>query len=310
MKKLMVIAAVASLAAAAQAGIRVTNCNPRSVTCPVVGYKVTASGKIAAPVEKKDDIYKATSKLSIKKGALIIFPTSGSGNDDDCCYEAYSLYLQVKVNKETYPVGVFFQPIDSWSIFGSGYQKYLNAQGEKSKKVKVESAIGLSYANVQSGNGIATSDPNSVGLGVGADTVTGANGFDMELGLDDFAFIATAFGKGTYKYTYTESGSACNICTAEDSDFTPGNYSGWFAGLITELGGEVGCLTCACSDLDVFGGTWKATYQKNWSKSAEGWQSAASYVFGADTLADMKYGPGADADTKKDINASKEWFIE
>jgi len=308
----MVIAAVASLAAAAQAGIRVTNCNARSLSCPVVAYKVTASGKIAAPVEKKDSIYKTVSKLSIKKGALIIFPTSGSGKlkDDDCCYEAYSLYLQVKVNKETYPVGVFFQPLDSWTVFGKGYQQYLDAQGEKSKKAKVESEIGLSYAVSAGlyGNGIATSD--ATGVGAGADTVTGA-GLEIDLGLSDFAFIATAFGKGTYKYSYSTSGSACSICESEDSDFTPGNYSGWFAGLFEgSYDAETGCLTCECSSLDVFGGTWKAKYQKNWSKDAEGWQSAASYVFGASTLNEMKYGPDADADTKREINKTKEWVIE
>ena len=55
MKKLMTAAAAVALAAATQAGIVVnTNCNPRSITCPVVAFKVTANGKIAAPAAAGD----------------------------------------------------------------------------------------------------------------------------------------------------------------------------------------------------------------------------------------------------------------
>lgn len=279
MKKLMVIAAVASLATVAEAGIFVnTNCHPRSATCPVVAFKVTANGKIAAPVESKDDVYKATSKLQIKKGALVLFPVD-LGNDE-CCYETYSLYLQVKVNKETTPVGVFFENIDSWSIYGKNYNKSLDA--EKSKKFKIESELGLSYAQNNSGFGSGIASGGGSG-----DTVTGV-GLDEDLGLDDFAFIATAFGKGVYAYSYKEK-SACNVCAVtENYEFTPSNYSGWFAGLISDLGGDYGCLLCNCNDLDVFGGTWKAKYDKTWSKKADGWEKAAAYVFGAGTVADMK----------------------
>jgi len=281
MKKLMVIAAAASLAAVAEAGIVVnTNCHPRSVTCPVVAYKVTASGKIAAPVEKKDDVYKSTSKLSIKKGALVLFPVDNG--TDDCCYETYSLYLQVKINKETYPVGVFYETIDSWSIFGKDYNKSLEA--EKSKKFKVESELGLSYAANNSGNGSGIASGGGNG-----DTVTDSASLGLIGPLDDFAFIATAFGKGTYAYTFKESKSACSACTVtENYVFTPGNYSGWFAGLVSDFGGDYGCLLCNCNDLDVFGGTWKAKYDKSWSKTSAGWEKAASYVFGAGVLADMK----------------------
>ena len=279
MKKLMVIAAAASLAAVAEAGIFVnTNCHPRSATCPVAAYKVTANGKIAAAVEKKDNVYKTTSKLSIKKGALVLFPVDMGGGD--CCYETYSLYLQVKVNKETYPVGVFFENIDSWSIYGKDYDKAIEAS--KSKKFKVESELGLGYGanNSLFGSNIASQGGNG-------DTVTGV-GLDEDLGLDDFAFIATAFGKGTYAYSYKEK-SNCNLCTiTENYEFTPGNYSGWFAGLISDLGGDYGCLLCNCNDLDVFGGTWKAKFDKSWSKNASGWEKAASYVFGSGTVADMK----------------------
>ena len=312
MKKLMVIAAAASLAAVAEAGIFVnTNCHPRSTTCPVVAFKVTASGKIAAPVEKKNDVYKTVSKLSIKKGALVMFgagQATGYDKDgvpytfstgDDCCYEAYSLYLQVKVNKKTYPVGVFYQPIDSWSIFGKEHNKMFEA--DKSKKFKVECQLGLSYAVSSSiaGNGIATSDASGVTGnqpgGLAGDTLTDSASYTLtgdqwneSLGIaTDFGFIATAFGNGTWKYSYSESGSACSVCVSESSSYTPGNYSGWFAGIITDLGGDSSCFMCDCTEFDVFGGTWKAKYDKAWSRNAAGWEKASSYVFGAAVTQDM-----------------------
>lgn len=287
MKKVMIAAAAVTLAAVAQAGIVVnTNCHPRSATCPVVAFKVTANGKIAAPAETKaGDVYTTASKLQIKKGALILFPTDLGGGD--CCYEPYSLYLQVKVGKYgTFPVGVFYENIDSWSIFGKSYGKAVDA--EKTKKYSVESEIGLGYANVVSGNGNGGSALNS--QAAGNDSLTGGLGLDIDGSLADFAFIATAFGKGTYKYTYKE-GKGCAACTVlrDDYEFTPGSYSGWFAGLIESIDNTTyGCLLCNCNDLDVFGGTWKAKYDKTWSKNADGWEKAAAYVFGAGTLASMK----------------------
>jgi len=283
MKKLMVIAAAASLAAAAEAAIVVnTNCQ-RSVGCPVVAFKVTGSGKIAAAAEKKGDVYKTTTKLSIKKGALVLFPVTPSWavSPDDCCYNNYSLYLQVKINKETYPVGVFFEPIDSWSIYGKDYEKAILA--EKSKKYKVESELGLSYINVANANSSANG-----GTG-GADTVTQDNGLDIDLNLSDFAFFATAFGKGTYAVRQTASYTSCNVCTPGTTtlEFVPSNYSGWFAGMLEAADADFGCLLCDCSSLDVFGGTWKAKYESKWSKRADDWEKAATYVFGAATLDDM-----------------------
>lgn len=289
MKKLMTAAAAVAFAAATQAGIVVnTNCNPRSSSCPVVAFKVTANGKIAAPAAAGD--YKTATKLTIKKGALVVFPTQTGTNpytgEEECCYDVYSLYLKVKVGKlGEVPVGVFYENIDSWSIFGKKYNKVLDAV--KSKKSSVESEIGLSYANTSTAaSGISAANGSG-------DTVTDATGTDADLGygLTDFAFIATAFGKGTYGYTYKQNSQKdCNVCavTADYYEFTPGSYSGWFAGLVTDFGGDYGCLMCNCADIDVFGGTWKAKYDKTWSQSAAGWESAAAYVFGAGVLADMK----------------------
>jgi hypothetical protein len=283
MKKVMIAAAAVTLAAAVQAGIVVnTNCHPRSATCPVVAFKVTANGKIAAPAETKaGDIYTTATKLQIKKGALILFPTDLG--DGDCCYEPYSLYLQVKVGKYgTFPVGVFYENIDSWSIFGKSYGKAVEA--EKTKKYSVESELGLSYANAGNfGTGAGLQSQNA-----GNDSLTGALGLPIDDALADFAFIATAFGKGTYKYSYKVNNKACSVCSVDEGyEFVPGSYSGWFAGLVSNLGGDYGCLLCACAELDVFGGTWKAKYDKTWSKNSEGWQKAAAYVFGAGTLASM-----------------------
>ena len=282
MKKLMVVAAAVAIAAVAEAGIVVnTNCFNRSTTCPVVAFKVTASGKIAAAVEKKGEVYTSATKLQVKRGALVLFPEQVAGGAaDDCCYSAYSLYLQVKVNKDTIPVGVFSEDIDSWSIFGKAYNKAASAS--KSKKFKVESEIGLGYANTsQAKTGLASAN-------AGNDTVVdGGPIASLDLGLDDFAFIATAFGKGTYAYDLKMN--KCSACTVDSEtwSFTPGNYSGWFAGFVSSTS-DYGCLMCACAELDVFGGTWKAKYNKAWSANANGWQQAAAWVFGAGVVADMK----------------------
>lgn len=288
MKQLITAAAVVAFAAATQAGIVVnTNCLKRSSTCPVVAFKVTANGKIAAPDKK--EIYKTTAKLQVKKGALVIFAGDGgtynpATKEQDCCYDYYSLYLNVKVGKlGQFPVGVFYENIDSWSIYGKGFNKVYDS--EKSKKGSVESEIGLSYANTSgAANGIGTG-------GSSLDNVTDSSGIDaldLGMGLQDFAFIATAFGKGSYGYTNKELRSGCNTCsTSEYYEFTPKSYSGWFAGLVSDFGGDYGCLMCNCADIDVFGGTWKAKYSKEWSKTADGWQKAAAYAFGSAALAQM-----------------------
>jgi hypothetical protein len=281
MNKLMIAAATVAFAVATQAGIVVnTNCNPRSVSCPVVAFKVTANGKIAAPTKSGE--YKTATKLQVKKGALVLFPEQVAGGAaDDCCYSAYSLYLKVKVGKTEVPVGVFYEAIDSWSIFGKSYNKAVDAT--KSKKFKVESELGLAYANT---TGASTGMASAA---AGNDTVvSGGPLAELDLGLADFAFIATAFGKGTYAYSYKVNNKACSVCSVDEGyEFTPGSYSGWFAGLVSDFGGDYGCLMCTCADLDVFGGTWKAKYDKTWSKTAEGWQKAASYVFGAGVVSDM-----------------------
>jgi len=256
MKKLMIVAAAVALAASAQAGIVVTNCAEKaSVECPNIVFKVTANGKI---VDGVSESYKTVKKLKVSKGALVLW---GTGSED-CCYDYYSLYLPVKFGKTTYKIVVPQEALDCWTIFG----KKLGAIEEvsKNKKFKLESEIGLSYAD------------------------DAALGDDLEEDVE-LAFIATAVGKVTYKYTAEKEGKTTNCqvgCIPASYDVIPGNYSGWFAGFYPAEGEEF-CLTCSCNELDVYGGTWKAKYNSAWSVK-NGWTKAANYAFGSATLAAMK----------------------
>ena len=288
MKKIMIVTAAVAIAAVAQAGIVVnTNCNPRVGVCDDIVFKVTANGKVAAVKDsKKYGSYLTASKLKVKKGALVLFNTS---NGSGCCYGAYSLYAEAKVNGETYPVGVFGEALDSWSIFGKGYNQALMA--EKSKKYKVESELGISYEN-STGSTDWTLDglQGSPSLGLwNTDELEDTHPLSPNNGAARFAFMATAFGKGTYAFDKGKSTNNCGVCIpgANTYEFTPSCYNGWFAGFVTNMDGDFGCLLCECAFIDVFGGTWKAKYDKSMT-GKNGWESAARWVFGAAVLADMK----------------------
>jgi hypothetical protein len=259
MNKLMIAAAAATLAVASYGSITVTNCAPVSAGCPQVIFKVTGSGKTATASVKE---YKTVSKLKISKGALVLW---GNGADDEaCCYDQYSLYLNVKVGKVTYKILKPQSALDSWTIFGKNMDKADSYDGTKNKKYSLESQLGISH---MAGDGLYDEDL--------AD-------FD-----DNLAFYATAFGKATYKYTAGKvPKNQCQTCTVATYDVIPGNYSGWFAGVMTADGDEL-CLTCGCNELDVFGGTWKAKYDKSMSVVG-GWSKAASYAFGSSLAAAMK----------------------
>lgn len=257
MKKLMIATAAVALAAVAQAGIAVTNCNEKvNPECPNVVFKVTASGKIVDGLSKE---YKTVSKLKVSKGALVLWGTGSA----DCCYDVYSLYLPVKFGKQTVKVLIPQEELDCWTIFGKNMDAALEG-GAKNKKYKLESEIGLSYADA----------------GVDGDTLD-----DLVDG--ELTFIATAVGKATYKYTAESAKkSACSTgCEPASYDVVPGSYSGWFAGFYPAWGEEL-CLTCGCNELDVYGGTWKAKYDAKLSTKG-GWRQAASYAFGSSTAALM-----------------------
>lgn len=263
MKKLMIVAAAATLAANTY-GIALTNCTKEvSLDCPQIVFKVTASGKAIQWTDKEDYGYKSTASLKVSKGALVLF---GTPSGDDCCYDAFSLYAQVKVGKSTKKIAFLDQEVKKWSIFGKNFDAAMNE--EKSKKYTLESDFGAYIED---------------------DSSSDVEGYDV---IEEVNLLATAFGKATYNVkastTKQVGKGACAVCTPVEgsSKLTPGNYSGWFAGFEAKLSDDDACMTCACIDIDVFGGTWKAKYQKSWSK-ANGWKSAASYVFGSSVLADM-----------------------
>ena len=263
MKKLMIATAAVALAAVAQAGIVVTNCAPIiKSTCPELVFKVTANGK-ATDAYSKD--YTSIGKLKISKGALVMWASDLGG---DCCYPMYSLYAEVKIGKATYNVLVPQTPIDSWTLFGKNQDEVYDAilgNADKSKTYKLDSQLGISAAVDEIID--VDEDPETL-------TETFA----------DAAFVATAFGKGTVKVNYKKA--TCNSCGSTPSSqsyvITPGNYSGWFAGFFQGTNDDL-CFVCECTDINVFGGTWKATYDKKVTT----WQAAASRVFGSAILRAM-----------------------
>lgn len=279
MKKLMVVAAVAALSASTFGGIKLTNCTHKiSAACPQIVFKVTGSGKTVQEVEKGDAVYKTVSKLKISKGALVLFADATQSdysdpNDPLCCYATWSLYLNVKVGKESYKYAWVQQDLEKWSVFGKNLDAA--AESEKSKKYSLESDLGISLDE---------------------ETSEALDGLDD---LEDVSFIATSFGKMTYKFTAAKTKtSGCQVCTigTDSAKLTPGKYSGWFAGWYTKLSDADACATCTCADIDLFGGTWKASYESKWSGKAgsstinadsdtsyrnAGWYKAASYVFGS-----------------------------
>jgi hypothetical protein len=244
------------MAISAQARIALTNCTQQvSATCPVVAFKVTASGKTVSD----NGEYKKVSKLKVSKGALVLFSTSTDA--EACCYDLYSLYLQVKVEKETWDLAILSEPLLKWSIFGKNLDAAMSAS--KSKKFSLDSDLGFNYDD-------DTADEDL---------------FDVIEGL---VFEATAFGKAKYVYnTKTTKKTDCVPCqTTTTDDVVPGSYSGWFAGYMDKVSDNDACMTCTCADVDLFGGTWKAKYQSKWSV-ASGWTEAANFVFGGVTTRAM-----------------------
>jgi hypothetical protein len=252
MKKLMIVAAAVAMAVTAEARIALTNCTQKvEGVCPVVAFKVTGSGKT---VTEAKEGYKKVAKLKINKGALVLFSTSTTA--DNCCYDLYSLYLSVKVNKETWDLAILSQELLKWSIFGKNLDAAMSAS--KSKKFKLESDLGIDFDD---------------------DTNDDEDLYDV---LEELVFTATGFGKAKYVYsTKTTKATDCKPCsTTTADDVIPGTYKGWFAGYMPKISDADACMTCACAEADLFGGTWTAKYQSKWSTSANSWQEAASYVFG------------------------------
>ena len=273
MKKFMIVAAAAALAANSY-GIAITNCH-KSVTheCPEIVFKVTASGKTVVEATKGDNVYSTVTKFKVSKGTLVLFgekTVDSLTGAEDCCYPTYSLYLPVKVGKTTYKYAFLsVNPLTRWSIFGKNYDKLETAMtSNKSKKVSLESDLGVFFTDLDS------------------EYDEDAYDFDELTGV---TLAAAAFGKASYKYSYSEkaaSGCSTSCTITESGNLTPGNYSGWFAGYADCEDATILCLNCECADVRIFGGTWKAKYSSSMSK-ADGWKAAASYAFGGTTAANM-----------------------
>lgn len=264
MKKLMIATAAMAFAAVAQAGIVVTNCVVKPSGCPELVFKLTANGK-ATDAYSKD--YTSVGKFKISKGALVMWASDMDGDPkttDDCCYPAYSLYAEVKIGKATYNVLVPQTPIDSWTLFGKNQDEAYDAilgNATKAKTYTLDSQLGIS-ASVPNGDNIYDVDTDPT----------------FTTDFDDAAFVATAFGKGKVKVNYKKA--TCNSCgstpASQSYEIVPGDYSGWFAGFFKGTNEDL-CFVCSCTDINVFGGTWKAKYDKKTTT----WTAAANRVFGS-----------------------------
>lgn len=258
MKKLMTIAAVAAMTVVANAApvFKPTICEncgggTKDGDCDTVVFKVTGSGK--AVTDKGS--YKTVASLKIKKGALALLGTVCAYQDTErCCYDEGYFFATVKVGKKVFEVGAPVA-VKVWSVFGKNLAKSRNfgTQIKKGKSVCLESALFV-YA-----------EETGVFDGV----------FDEDA---TFAFWASAFGKVDCKVSkassskgYCEEGKEC------EAIFTPKKYAGWFVGWYPCVGPE-DCFRCDCEDTDIFGGTWKASYQKKLT-SVSGAQGLAGTSF-------------------------------
>lgn len=242
MKKLMIVAAVAAMSFASNAGLALTECPSCGVSepqaeCDVIVFKVTGSGKTVA--NKKD--YKSVQSLKIKKGAIALVG-SYCATTGDCCYDSGIFYATIKAGKSEFKMATEIVPT-VWSVFGKDYDAVNTKNAKVGKKYKLESALCIE------------SEGESIIIG------------DSD-GIEDITFAASGFGQVIAEFPKagksSKNGSVCgksttlNVC---DPVVTPKKYKGWFVGKMACLGPE-GCFLCDCADTDAFGGTWKASYQE------------------------------------------------
>ena len=276
MKKIMIAAAVAAIGVVGYAAdsaqtIKTTECINCGYTskgeipdCATVVFKVTGSGKAA--LDKGS--YKSVGSIKIKKGALAIVGDKCL-TEERCCYERGIFFAKIKAGKKTFDL---MSPINVkvWSIFGKNLDKARNWETsiKPGKSVCLDSALFittpwqadcvfdeytlLTYLDWDGEVDLANLDA--------IDDWTSDVDVDTK---PQFAFWASAFGKVDWKVTsQKESKKYCkNTSTGCEPIVTPKNYSGWFVGTYLCVNKE-NCFMCDCPDLDVFGGTWKAVYQK------------------------------------------------
>ena len=241
MKKLMTFAAVAAMtyvgSAVSLTPSVCTDCGAYGASdCDTIVFKVTGSGKAVVPKGG----YKATTKIKIKKGALAL-EGEYCALTDTCCYETGWFYATIKAGKKTFALAT---PVDIkvWSLFGKNLDRSrsFGSSIKKGKSVCLESALYVEAAD---------------------DSAFWAGDVDLEdAGI--FKFYASAFGKVDMKVSNGKGGAG--YCSEEKGCtpiYTPKSYSGWFVGYYDCVGME-DCFRCSCEAIDVFGGTWKAKFNK------------------------------------------------
>ena len=236
MKKLMIVAATAAMAFASEAGalkpVACPTCGTGPGDCEVV-FKVTGSGKA---VVTKDD-YKEVGTLKIKKGSLALVGDLCELTGV-CCFNSGVLVATVKAGKKTFAVESLVTP-DVWSVFGKNLDKIRTGDVKAGKTYKLDSALFISSA---AGDTIITDG-------------------DADVDESSIEYYASAFGTVNVKISKGTSGT-CNPTAPCDPTYTPKTYNGWFVGKYACIGDE-DCFLCDCADTDVFGGTWKASFQSS-----------------------------------------------
>lgn len=228
--------------------------------CPTLVFKLTANGKAVDSVGSES--YKAVKTLKVRKGALAFVANADCASEGFCCYDTMDLYATVKIGNETKQIGITSLSIDKWSVFGKNFEKASNylTSIKPGKSVKLDSDLFVS--------------------GEDLDTL------DEE---DAISLFAAAFGEFSLKVskasTSAKSGSYC-VATYDspgcDPIWTPKTYSGWFVGYHNLTGDDYSCFNCECGEYDIFGGTWKATYQPKLTSDADAQKLAFNKVLFSD----------------------------
>lgn len=253
---MMIIAAVAVTAIAANAGQSITNCfGGTSKGCDAIGFKLTASGKTVQTLETKSgDEYKTVKALKISKGALVMPQMDAPDAPTNCCTDTAILMAQVVIGKDKYYVAED-APLLKWSIFGKDFETAINGEMKPGASKTLETDLGFQVA----GGVIYDADGDDTGL----------------------TYDITAVAFGTMKYAMSKA-KENNNCNGDDQlecipVLTWKTYNGWFAGQRDVTSYSFACATCECGDTDLVGGTWKAVYQKSWTTV----KKAAVATFGA-----------------------------
>lgn len=255
MKKLMFVAAAAAMIGSAEALVVNTACNPGAGECDLV-FKVTASGKAAAPVVTSKTEYKTAQSLKIKKGALVAL------NGNCGCVDDLAFYAPFVIGKNT--INVFVATASAggggqwkFSIFGKDLEAAMALNKEGASKT-VESDLGFA-------GGVTLGD------NVIIDYLDGNGPVNPTV----FDIAMASFGK--LKVQISKAKAGCVPVPGCTPIYTPKSYSGWFAGAWDELSFDAECFACTCDAVDLFGGTWKANYAANMG----GWEKALVYAFGS-----------------------------